>query len=119
MEECAFFECTNSKHCLLVLKPHPPGLRSVSQPGTARSKKALLGSWACGFTPMHPANRFAFHSRSPAPCTTALGFSRALVAAVLAKDQAARLTKLGKSGFHMLPRLHLTQDPLHLQLKFR
>lgn len=62
---------------------------------------------------MHPANQFAFHCRRKAPRTAALRFGRALVAAVLAKDQAARLTELGKSGFHTLPRLHLTQDPLH------
>ena len=117
MEKCAFFERANSKHCLLVLNPHPPGLRSVSQPRTARSKKAFLGSWACGLSPVHPANRFAFHGRRKAPHTTALGFGRALIAAVVAKDQAARLTKLGKSGFHTLSQFRLTQDPLHLQLK--
>lgn len=96
-----------------MLQPHLPRLRSVGQPSPARANKTFLGSWACGLPPVHPANRFAFHSRSPAPCTTALGFSLALIAVVLAKDQAARLTELGKSGFHTLPRLHLTQDPLH------
>jgi hypothetical protein len=66
---------------------------------------------------MHPANRFTFHRRPTAPHTTALGFGHALVAAVLAKDQAARLTELGKSGFHTLPHLRLTQDLLRLLLK--
>ena len=62
---------------------------------------------------MHPTNRFAFHGRRKTTLTTTLGFGIALVAVVLAKYQAARLTELGKSGFHTLPRLHLTQDPLH------
>ena len=67
---------------------------------------------------MHPANRFTFHSRRKTPRTTTLRFGRALVAAVLAKDQAARLAELGKSGFHALSRFHLAQDPLHLQLNW-
>ena len=62
---------------------------------------------------MHPANRFAFHCWGKTTHTTTLGFGLALVAVVLAKDQAARLAELGKSGFHTFSRLHLTQDPLH------
>ena len=100
MEKCALFECTNSKHCLLVLKPHPPALRSVSQSRTTRLKKAFLGSWACGLPPVHSANRFAFHGRCKAPHTTTLGFRGALVAAVLTENRAPWLTKLGKTGLH-------------------
>lgn len=66
---------------------------------------------------MHPANRFAFHRRRKAPRTAALRFRGALIAAVLAKDQAARLTELGKSGFHTLSRLYLAQNPLRLVRK--
>ena len=117
MEKYPLFNFTNSKHCLLVLKPSPSGLRSVGQPRTARSKKALLGSWARGLSPVHSANRFTFHSRRKTPSTTALRFRRALIAVVLAKDQAAWFMELGKSGFHALPRFHLAQDPLHLLIK--
>jgi hypothetical protein len=67
---------------------------------------------------VHSANRFAFYGRRKAPNTTALGFGRTFIAAVLAKDNDARLSELGKSGFHALSRFHLAQDPLHLQLKF-
>jgi MinD superfamily P-loop ATPase len=67
---------------------------------------------------MHPANRFTFHSWRKTARTAALGFGCALFAAVSTKNRALRLTELGKSGFHTLPRLHLTQDPLHLQLNF-
>ena len=98
---------------------YPPGLRSVIQLGTSRSEKAFLGSWACGLPPVHPTNRFAFNSRRKAPRTTALRFRRALIAAVLTKDRAARLSELGKSRVHTLTRLRFTQDPLHLLLKLR
>ena len=109
----AILKRSDGKNCFLMLQPHPPGLRSVSQPRTARLKKALNGSWACGLSPMHPANRFTFHGRRKAPRTAALRFGRALFAAVSTKNRAPRLTELGKTGFHSLPRLHLTQYPLH------
>jgi len=101
-----------------VCESYLSGCCSVDPLGGTGEPTAFLRFWACGLSPVHPANRFAFHRRRSAPHTAALGFGRALIAVVLAKDQDARLAELGKSGFHVLSQFHLAQDPLHLQLNW-